>query len=72
MEYYVVFSNEVDKLGVRALPPFLPAVRKEFLGVGDIAYWRIEPYIQHLAFRALYRDGNAPVQVSGYGTRLQA
>ena len=61
----------MDQTGIFALPPFLPALREEFLRIGDVADGRIEPYVEHLAFRPIYRNGHAPVQVAAHGTRLQ-
>ena len=72
VENNIVLAYEVHKLGVGTLPPFLPTVRQEFLGVGDVSDRRVEPYVQNLAFRALYRNGNAPVKVARHGTWLQA
>jgi hypothetical protein len=37
VEHDVVLADEVDQAGLRVLPPLLPALREEFLGVGDIA-----------------------------------
>ena len=53
---------------LRVFPPLFPALGKKFLGVRNIADGGIEPYIQHLAFCAFYRNGNAPVKVTSNGT----
>ena len=71
MEDYVVLADEVHELGILTLPPFFPIIRQKLLGVGDIAYRCVKPHIEHFAFCAFHRDRNAPVEVSGYGTRLE-
>ena len=72
VEHYIVFADEVHQLGVRALPPLLPIVGKKLHGIGDITDGSVEPYIEHLAFGSFDGHGNAPVEVAGNGTRLQA
>jgi hypothetical protein len=49
MEYDIVLSDEMHKLRVFSLPPFLPSLRKKFLSIRDISDRSIEPYIKHLA-----------------------
>ena len=77
VEHDVVFSNEVYKACFLILPPFLPAAPTlrflftKFLGVGDIAYRCVKPYVEHLAFCPFHRNRNTPVKVAGHGTRLQ-
>ena len=62
----------MDQAGFRVLPPLLPAFRQQFLGIGNIAYGRVEPDIEHLAFGPLDGNRHAPVEVAGDGTRHQA
>ena len=71
MEHDIVLSDEVDELRVPALPPFVPALREQFLGIGNIANRSIEPHVEYLALGTFHRHRNAPVQVAGYGTRLE-
>ncbi len=68
----VVLAYEVDDARLGVLPPLFPRVGQQFLGVGDVAYGRVEPYVEHLAVGALCGYGNAPVEVTGDGTRLEA
>ena len=72
MEHDVVLSDEMNKLGILVLPPFLPALRKKFLGVGNITDRGVEPHIKHLALRSFDRNRNTPVEVTAHGTRLKA
>ena len=72
VEHNIVLADKVNQPGFRVFPPLLPAFRKEFLGVGDIADGGVEPDVKHLAFRAFYRNGNTPVQVAGDGTGEKA
>ena len=62
----------MNEAGVFALPPFLPAVGEEFLGVGDVADGGVEPNVEHLPFGSGHRHGHAPVEVAAHGTGLQA
>ena len=71
MEDDIVLSDEMHEFGIFFLPPFLPALRQEFLSVGNIADRSIEPDIEHLAFRTFNRNRNAPVQVTAHCTRLK-
>ena len=61
----------MDELRVRTLPPFVPALRKKFPGIGNIADRSIEPHVEHLALGTFHRHRDAPVQVAGYGARLE-
>ena len=72
MEHDVVLADEMHQFRVLGLPPFLPGLRKQFLGVGDVTDRRVEPYIEHLALGAFDRYRDAPVQVTADGPRLQA
>ena len=72
VEHYIVLADEVHQAGVIGLPPFLPTVGEEFLGVGDVAYGGVEPNVEHLAFGSRHRNGHAPVEVAAHGTGLQA
>ena len=72
VEHDVVLADEVHQPGLGVFPPLLPALGKKFLGVGDIADGGVKPHVEHLALGTLYRNGNAPVQVTGDGAGLQA
>ena len=72
VEHDVVFTDEVHQAGVVGLPPFLPAVGEELLGVGDVADGSVEPHVEHLAFGSGHRNRHAPVEVAAHGTGLQA
>ena len=66
----VVLTDEVDHLGVLALPIFLPIGRK-VLSSRDIANRSVEPDVQHLALSTLDRNGDTPIQIAAHGTGLQ-
>ncbi len=71
MEDDVVLSDEMDQSRGRVLPPFLPILRQELLGIGNVADRGVEPDIKDLALGPVDRNRNAPVKISGHGTRLQ-
>ena len=77
VEHYVVLADEVDEARCGVLPPLLPrspllglCVAK-LLGVRDVADWRVKPHVEHLAFCALYRYWDTPVEVACHSARLQ-
>ena len=72
MENDVVLSDEVYKLGVLRLPPLFPRLWKKFLCIGNIADRSIEPHVENLSFRALYRHRNTPVEVTAHRTWLKS
>ena len=71
MEDDVVLADEMDQAAVIAAPPFLPVLRQEFLGVGDVSKGSVKPHVKDLTFCTLYRNRDAPVQVTGHGTGLE-
>ena len=72
MEDDIVLSYEVHELRILALPPLLPALRKELLSVRDISDRGIEPHIEDLSVSTLHRHRHTPVKVTAHGTRLKA
>ena len=72
MEHDVVLSDKVYEACFGVFPPFLPRVGQQFLGVRDVADRCVKPYVEHLAFGSLYRNGDTPVEVTAYGTRLKS
>ena len=71
MEHDIILSDEVYKLGILALPPLLPALRKQLLGVRDISDRGIEPHIKNLSVRAFNRYRHTPVKVTAHRTWLE-
>ena len=71
MEHDVVLSDEVNELCILALPPLLPRHREKFLCIGNISDRSVEPYIENLSVRSLYRYRNTPVKVTAHGTWLK-
>ena len=77
MEDDIVLTDEVDELCLRVFPPFLPAAEAlglcvaELLGVGDIADWGVEPYVEDFPLCPLDRDGDASLKVACHGTWLE-
>ena len=77
MEHDIVFSDEVYEACVLILPPLLPCAPllrlsvTQFLGVGNVSYRCVKPHIEHLTLSALYRHGDAPIQVARHGAGLQ-
>ena len=73
----VVLADEVQHTRLWILPPCLPASVAlglrvtQLLRVTDVADRRIKPDVEHLAFGALDRHGNTPVQIATDGARLQ-
>ena len=67
----VVLTDEVYHLSLLVLPILLPIGRK-VLSSRDIADRCVKPYVQHLTLFALDRNGDSPIQIAAYGTRLQA
>ena len=72
VEDNVVLADEVHQAGVLILPPFFPIGPKELLGGRDITDGRVKPHVQHLAVGAFHGNGNAPVEVAGHASGLQA
>ena len=78
MEHDVVLADEVNHACVLVLPPLLPCAPllglsiTQFLGVGDVADWRIKPHIQHLALCSLDWYWNTPAEVACHGTRMES
>ena len=70
VEYDVILTDEVNELGILALPILLP-VRCKILGSRDIADWSIEPNIENLALSSLNRHRDSPIQIAAYGTWQQ-
>ena len=71
MEDDVVLSDEMNELGVLALPPLFPCLRKKFLGVGYISDRSVEPHIKHLALGSFHRDWHSPIEVTAHRTWLE-
>ena len=67
----IVLADEVHHLGSGVLPITLPVWRQLLRG-GYIADRRVEPHVEHLALGPLDRNGDAPVQITAHGTRLQS
>ena len=44
----------------------------KLLGIADVTYRRIEPYVEYLAFCPLYGYRDAPIEVARHGTRMEA
>ncbi len=72
VEYDVVLADKVDQACIGVFPVLLPGVGFELLGGAYIAYRRVEPHVQHLAFGVRQRHGYAPVEVAGDGAGLEA
>ena len=72
MEHDIVFSDKVYQAGFGIFPPCFPTIGKKFFGVGDVSDGGVEPYVKHLSFRSFYGNGDTPVEVTAYGTRLQS
>ena len=78
VENDVIFSDEMDHTRRFIFPPFGPI--SVFLGlrlakfdrIGDISDRSIKPYIEHFTFRAFYRNGNTPVEVTCDRTRFES
>ena len=78
MEHDIVLADEVHQPGLGILPPCLPA--SELLGLGIaqlfgvtyIADGGIKPHVEHLALSTLHGYGDAPVEVAGDGSGMQA
>ena len=72
MERDVVLSDELEQ--VRSLgiePPLLPVVRE--VGCNRyVADRSVEPDIEDLVLVARFRNGNAPLEITGYAPFLQA
>ena len=78
VEHNIVFADEVNQTAFGILPPLLPCAPllwllvAQLLSVADVTDGRIKPHVEHLAFSTLHGHGNAPVQVTGDGTRFQS
>ena len=62
----------MDEACFGILPPFLPRVGKQFLCIRDVADGCVKPYVEHLSFGSLYRNGDSPVEVAAHGARLKS
>ena len=71
VEHDIVFSDKMDQTGFGIFPPCLPAVRKKFFRVGDVADRRVEPNVEHFSFCAFHGNRDTPVEVTAYGAWLQ-
>jgi hypothetical protein len=63
------------QLDLLVLPPFLPVVvlgSKIVTSDGNIADWRIEPYIEHFVFELFLRNRRAPFEVTSDTSASQA
>ena len=71
MENDIVLPDKMHQFRITVLPPLLPALRQEFLGVGNVTNRSIEPHIKNLSFSPFYRDRHTPIKVTAHGTRLK-
>ena len=77
MKHDIILAEEMHELGFFVLPPFLPCAPflgigiAEFLSIGDITYWCVKPYIEHLTLCTLHGHWYSPVEVAGHSPGLQ-
>ena len=77
MEHNVVFPDEMNEPSFLVFPPRFPLspllglMVAELFRIGYVAYRRIEPHVKYLSVGPIYRNRDAPIEVSRHCTGLQ-